>query len=58
MLLKLIETFVPEPLVLMHPSRYLPKRFPSKGNEDLATLFLALNKSSSFEHLEVLRHRV
>src|SRR5580704_10824045 len=42
----------------MHPSRYLSKRFPSKGNKDFTSLSLALDKSSSFEHLEMLRHGV
>src|SRR5690348_1567702 len=57
-LLKLIEAFVPEPLVLMHPSRDLPKWFRSKRNEDFATLFPALNESSSLEKLQMFRHRV
>jgi hypothetical protein len=47
MLLKLIETFVPEPLVLMHPSRNLTKWFPSKGDKDLTTLLLAFNESGA-----------
>jgi hypothetical protein len=42
----------------MHPSRNLTKWFPSKGDKDLTTLLLAFNESGSFEHLEVLRHRV
>ena len=58
MLLELIETFVPEPLVLMHPSRNLTKRFTSKRDEDFAALLLAFNESGSFEQLEMLRHRV
>jgi len=58
MLLELIETFVPEPLVLMHPSRYFPKWCPSEGDEDLTPLLLPFNESSSFEYLEVLRHGV
>ena len=58
MLLKLIETLIPEPLVLMHPSRDLTKGFASKRNEDFAPLFFALNESGSFEQLQVLRHRV
>ena len=58
MLLKLIETLVPEPLVLMHPSRNLTKWFPSEGDKDLTALLLAFNESGSFEHLEVLRHSV
>ena len=51
MLLKLIETFVPEPLVLMHPSRYLPKWFTSKRDKHFTTLLLALDQSCSFEEL-------
>ena len=58
MLLKLIEAFVPEWLVLMHPSRYHSQRFCSKRNHDLSTLSLPLDKSCSFENLEMLRHSV
>src|ERR1035438_3385017 len=58
MLLKLIETFVPEPLILMHPSRYFPKWFPSQGDKHLTPLLLPFNESGSFEHLEVLGHGV
>ena len=57
-LLELIEAFVPEPLILMHPSRYFPKWFPSKRDVDLAALFPAFNESGSFEQLKMLSHRV
>ena len=42
----------------MHPSRYLPKRFTSKRDEDFAPLLLAFNQPGSFEQLQVLGHRV
>ena len=58
MLLESIELLVPEPLVLMHPARYLAERFAAKRDEDFATLFLAFNQSRSFEQLEVLGHCV
>lgn len=58
MLCKLIETFVPEPFVLMHPSGDLPQGFRAKGDKDFATLFFALNESCSFEHFEMLGHGV
>jgi hypothetical protein len=56
--LKLIQTLVPEPLVLMHPSCYLPKRLPTKGDKDLSTVLFAFNESCTFEHFEMLRYRV
>ncbi len=58
MLLKLIEAFVPETLVLVHPSRNLPKGFRSKRYVNFAPLPLALNQARPFQQLQVLRHRV
>ena len=58
MLLKLIQTFIPEPLVGMHPSCYLSKRFRSKRDKHLAPVLLTLNESRSFQHLQMLRYRV
>ena len=42
MLLKLIEAFVPEPFVLMHPSGDLAKWLRAKGDEDFATLLFCV----------------
>jgi hypothetical protein len=56
--LKPIEAFVPESLVLMHPSRYLSKWLCSKRDKNLTALLLTLNEPSSFEHFEMLCHGV
>jgi hypothetical protein len=57
-LLELIEAFVPESFVLMHPSCYLAEWFTSKRNEDFAALSPPFNQPRSFEQLQVFRHRV
>ena len=58
MLLKLIEALVPEPLVLMHPSGHLPKRFCAKRNQYLTPLLLSLNEPRPLQQLEMLRYRI
>jgi hypothetical protein len=57
-LLKLVEAFGPELLVLMHPNRYLAEWFRPKGDDDLSSLFSAFNQPSSLEQFEMLGHRV
>lgn len=58
MLLKLIETLVPESLVLMHPSRNLPKGFAPKRYVNFTSLPLAFNQARPFEQLQMFCHRV
>lgn len=36
--LELIEAFIPETLILMHPTCYIPEWFAKEGDEDLATM--------------------
>ncbi len=55
-LLKLVEAFVPEPIVLMHPARCLSQGLPSKRNDDFTPLFPSFNESGSLKQLEMFSH--
>jgi hypothetical protein len=57
-LLELVEAFVPEPLVFMHPPCYPPEWLTSKRYVNLTTLLLAFNESGSFEQLKMFRHSI
>jgi hypothetical protein len=48
MLLKGIETAVPEPLVRMNPNGDLGEGFAAKRNEDFPSVLLSLNQPSPF----------
>ena len=58
MLPKVIEAFVPEPLVFMYPSSYLSKRLSAKRDQNFAPLAVAFDEARTFEHLEMLCHSV
>ena len=52
--IELIELGVPEPLVLVHPSRNLAQRLAPQRNQHFAPLLPALDEPSSLEEFEVL----
>lgn len=56
MLLKLIETFVPEPFVFVHPFGYFTERLASKRDVHFPPLFPAFDESRPLEQLEVFCH--
>src|SRR5579871_3867965 len=56
MLLKPVEAFVPETLVLMNPLCDFSERLTAQGNVNFASPSLTLNESSPVEQLEMFCH--
>src|SRR5579884_2323884 len=58
MLLKPVEAFVPETLVLRNPCCDFSERFTAQGNIDFSSPSLTLNESSPVEQLEMFCHGI